>query len=338
MDKEVKPAGAASVDEHPARTAVSASQGRKKPNITVTTRSVAETGRTKTDDNGNGRPRPRRVAPMAPPQGEKVEPAPGVSPAPKDVAAASDGAVADGATPGGKVNRAIESMAKARQEAAASVPVTVVRDPGKKAAATAPGAAPAPATSAQATPAVSTAPAPPPPPLPSPSQSSKLGRSDAPSGTRPDTEERFPFLSEGHALETTVGEAILQAAAVLGVPEDAVAADTLLVRRNLRSGQQLRHYGNVVIIGDVNAGAEVIATGDIIVVGALRGLAHAGAVGNEDSIVAAYYLRPTQLRVANYIGRAPDQPERNYQGPEVARVRSGRVVVEPYRVLAGRDL
>ncbi len=310
MDKEVLPTGATSVDGSPARSAASASQGRKKPNITVTTRSLAETGRTKTDNNGDGRSgRPRRSTPIVPSQGEKVEPVQGVSPAPKE-----------------KRAKAAEDQAKARQEVAASAPVTASIGSVQpvQPVQPAPHAPPAPVISAA--------------PPPAPSHPPRPAQPDTPSATKSDTAERFPFLSEGRALETTVGEAILQAAAALGVPEDAVAADTLLVRRNLRSGQQLRHYGNVVIIGDVNAGAEVIATGDIIVVGALRGLAHAGAVGNDDSIVAAYYLRPTQLRVANYIGRAPDQQERNYQGPEVARVRDGRVVVEPYRVLAGRDL
>ena len=58
---------------------------------------------------------------------------------------------------------------------------------------------------------------------------------------------------------------------------------TLYLRRTLRSGQRVDYQGNVVIMGDVNAGAMVTCTGDIIVLGALRGLAHAGAEGNEES-------------------------------------------------------
>lgn len=111
---------------------------------------------------------------------------------------------------------------------------------------------------------------------------------------------------------------------------DGAGSDTLLVRKTLRSGQHVGHRGNVVVLGDVNPGAEVVAGGDILVMGALRGVAHAGARGDEAAVVAGFRLRPTQLRIGNYIARAPDGDITGPELPEVAQVREGRVVIRPY--------
>lgn len=112
--------------------------------------------------------------------------------------------------------------------------------------------------------------------------------------------------------------------------EAALPAGTaLLIRRTIRSGQVVRHAGTIVIIGDVNPGAEVIAEGDVIVWGKLRGVVHAGASGNDESIIGALLLAPTQLRISGYITRAPDD-KRISIGPEIARVREQQIVVEPW--------
>lgn len=105
---------------------------------------------------------------------------------------------------------------------------------------------------------------------------------------------------------------------------------TLYLRRTLRSGQRVDYQGNVVIMGDVNAGAMVTCTGDIIVLGSLRGLAHAGAEGNEKAIVMAFRLEPTQLRIAHHISRAPDEAGPRPDGPEVARVKNDMILIEAY--------
>ena len=105
--------------------------------------------------------------------------------------------------------------------------------------------------------------------------------------------------------------------------------ETLLCRGTLRSGQRIAHEGNVVIIGDVNPGAEVRATGDIVVMGSLRGLAHAGAAGDANVAVVAFTLAPTQLRIADVIGRPPEGGSGEAREPEVARLRDGMIVVEP---------
>ena len=110
----------------------------------------------------------------------------------------------------------------------------------------------------------------------------------------------------------------------------ALPEETLLLRRTIRSGQQATAPGNLVILGDVNPGAEVMAGGDIIVVGALRGLAHAGAPNNEQAVVVAFRLSPTQLRIANMITRSPDGRSRGPNVPEIARIRDGTIVIESY--------
>jgi len=109
-------------------------------------------------------------------------------------------------------------------------------------------------------------------------------------------------------------------------------ANSLLIKRTLRSGQRINYDGNIVILGDVNPGAEVVAAGDIIVLGKLRGVAHAGAGGNEEAIVVAFRLQPIQLRIAQYITRSPDNEEIAVipNGPEIARVKDSLVVIEPY--------
>jgi len=112
------------------------------------------------------------------------------------------------------------------------------------------------------------------------------------------------------------------------IPFLAESQTALVVTRTLRSGQSVRHDGDVIVLGDVNPGAEVVASGHIVVMGALRGVAHAGCTGNESAIVAAVKLRPTQLRIAHVIGRAPDEQEDLKPVPEVARVRDGMIVVE----------
>jgi septum site-determining protein MinC len=96
-------------------------------------------------------------------------------------------------------------------------------------------------------------------------------------------------------------------------------AEPLYMRTTVRSGIEVRHPGSVIVFGDVNPGGSIIADGDIIVWGKLRGLVHAGANGNARSIVAALQMEPTQIRITDTVARAPSQnPDRFY--PEVAYV------------------
>ena len=78
-------------------------------------------------------------------------------------------------------------------------------------------------------------------------------------------------------------------------------SETTFHKGSLRSGQRLEVEGSLVIIGDVNAGAEVIAADNIAVIGTLRGLAHAGAKGNKEAIIAASTLDAVQIRISNIV-------------------------------------
>jgi len=106
----------------------------------------------------------------------------------------------------------------------------------------------------------------------------------------------------------------------------------ILLRRTLRSGQVARHEGHIAVIGDVNAGAEIVAGGDVIVWGKVRGIVHAGALGDESAVVCALYLAPMQLRIGSHIARAPEGRAMRPRAPEKAFVRNGSIVVEPWSV------
>jgi septum site-determining protein MinC len=103
----------------------------------------------------------------------------------------------------------------------------------------------------------------------------------------------------------------------------------VLIQRTLRSGHSIKHLGHVTVIGDVNPGAEIIAGGNVVVWGRLRGTVHAGAQGNEEAIICALDLSPTQLRIAEQISITP--PQRKKPTPEMARLVEGKVIAEPWK-------
>lgn len=108
------------------------------------------------------------------------------------------------------------------------------------------------------------------------------------------------------------------------------------VHRTLRSGTSIRFDGDVLVFGDMNPGAEIIATGNVIVFGSLRGLVHAGASGDESTLIIGFDLRPTQLRIGRKIAMAPNEDAPSGVDPTVARVRDGKIVLEPYRTRSTR--
>ncbi len=116
-----------------------------------------------------------------------------------------------------------------------------------------------------------------------------------------------------HALDTTIQD----------------GEHAILVQRTLRSGYSLQFPGHVIVMGDVNPGAEVVAGGNVIVWGRLRGMVHAGAEGDESAMVCALDLAPTQLRIAGQIAVTPQR--RGKATPEVARLQDGQVVAEPWK-------
>lgn len=104
--------------------------------------------------------------------------------------------------------------------------------------------------------------------------------------------------------------------------------EAVLVGRTLRSGNHIRHHGHVVVLGDVNPGAEIVAGGNVVIWGRLKGLVHAGAAGDESAVICALEMAPTQLRIAGHIALSPD---RLAAGPEIALVRDDQVVAEPWQ-------
>lgn len=108
----------------------------------------------------------------------------------------------------------------------------------------------------------------------------------------------------------------------------APRGENLILGRTVRSGGRVESSGAVVVLGDVNAGAEIIAADAIIVLGTLRGLAHAGAAGNENAFVWALQIRSPQLRIGSAMAQGGDAPRG--KGPEVAHLAEGQIVVRPW--------
>jgi septum site-determining protein MinC len=101
----------------------------------------------------------------------------------------------------------------------------------------------------------------------------------------------------------------------------------------VRSGQVLEHEGNLLLMGDVNPGGTVRSSGDIYVMGMLRGTAHAGIHGNRQAIIAASHMRPTQLRIAQVISRPPDEWESGSNRMEFAYLQNNHMSIEKISLL-----
>ena len=131
----------------------------------------------------------------------------------------------------------------------------------------------------------------------------------------PTDNHRAPELPEPKARETAP------------VNPEETGTQGVLFRRTLRSGRTIHSEGHVIVFGDVNPGAKVIAAGDVVVWGKLRGWVHAGAGGDDSAIVCALEMSPSQLRIADCIFRSP-RGKRKKIAPEVAFVRGNQIVLE----------
>ncbi len=113
-------------------------------------------------------------------------------------------------------------------------------------------------------------------------------------------------------------------------PAEAQNKDAALwVQKTLRSGMRVEYPGHVVVLGDVNPGAEIVAGGSVVVWGRLRGVVHAGAHGQREAVVCALDLSPTQLRIAEEIAITPKRQGK--PTPEVVKIRDGRLQAEPWQ-------
>ncbi|TCT14967.1 septum site-determining protein MinC [Natranaerovirga pectinivora] len=99
----------------------------------------------------------------------------------------------------------------------------------------------------------------------------------------------------------------------------------------LRSGQLLEIEQSIIVIGDINPGAKVVSRGNIIVLGALKGTAYAGANGNDNAFVVALEMSPMQIKIGDVIARSPDQPSSKQvtKQPQIAIVEDGSIFIEP---------
>jgi septum site-determining protein MinC len=107
-------------------------------------------------------------------------------------------------------------------------------------------------------------------------------------------------------------------------------SETAYYNANFRSGQQVRYKGSVVIVGDVNPGSQIVADGNVVVLGALKGMVHAGAIGDDTCYISALSLTPTQMRIANTITYIPPEEAASNKrsGPARAYIKNGQVFVE----------
>lgn len=104
--------------------------------------------------------------------------------------------------------------------------------------------------------------------------------------------------------------------------------EAMLIQRTLRSGFKVSFAGHVVVIGDVNPGAEIIAGGSVIVWGKVKGMVHAGAEGDQTATVCALELSPTQLRISEFIAVTPRR--KGKLQPEMAKIVDGQVIAEAW--------
>ncbi|MEA5419033.1 septum site-determining protein MinC [Spirulina sp. CCNP1310] len=129
----------------------------------------------------------------------------------------------------------------------------------------------------------------------------------------------------GYSVEQTLPQTTA-AAPVEGSAE--TWAEPLYLKSTVRSGIEVSHPGTVVVFGDTNPGSEIIATGDILVVGRLRGIAHAGAEGNRACQIFALKMEAVQLRIAEAIARPPATPiDQLY--PEIAYITANGIRLAP---------
>ncbi len=98
----------------------------------------------------------------------------------------------------------------------------------------------------------------------------------------------------------------------------------------LRSGQCIKSLSNLVVVGDVNPGAQLIAAGNIVVMGILRGIVHAGCNGDREASVSAARMAPTQIRIADIITRPPDGERMGEWFPEIAYIKDENIYIDGY--------
>lgn len=109
--------------------------------------------------------------------------------------------------------------------------------------------------------------------------------------------------------------------------KEIATSETKFYKGSLRSGQKIEFEGSLVIIGDVNAGAEVLAEDNVVVLGILRGMAHAGAKGNKEAIIAAASIESAQIRIADIVKEIEKNDESEEEIKTYAFVEENEIIL-----------
>ncbi len=97
---------------------------------------------------------------------------------------------------------------------------------------------------------------------------------------------------------------------------------------NLRSGQVMEFETSIVILGDINVGAQVVSTGNVIVLGNLLGTVYAGAAGRENAFIVALKMNPIQIRISDVIARSSDGKHEVPAEPQIAYLRDRAIYID----------
>ena len=138
----------------------------------------------------------------------------------------------------------------------------------------------------------------------------------------PEEEAKPPQQAEQEPVKTA------PAAASEAAQEELKPQEMVVINRTLRGGQEITTKSSVLVCGNVNPGAQIIAGGSIDIRGTCRGMVHAGAYGDSTAFIIADHLMPTQIRISNLIARSPDEMEKTDRA-ERASIKDGQIVIEP---------
>ena len=150
-----------------------------------------------------------------------------------------------------------------------------------------------------------------------------------PKGISEEQLSQLTDIFDNHGLSLKVIEEMEQTepkAKEDAIEDTVVEHELLVVDKTVRGGQEIVNFGSILINGDVNPGAKIIAGGNIEVKGACRGIVHAGAFGDSSATIVAEKLLASQIRIADLIARAPDVLEK-VNGAEMASIRDGNIVI-----------
>lgn len=151
---------------------------------------------------------------------------------------------------------------------------------------------------------------------------------------KPEQKEKLVHLigEENHFIIQSLDSNLIHKEEALNWMENS---EIKAINRIVRSGQVLEVKGDLLLMGDVNPGGKVMSNGNIYIMGSLQGVAHAGSAGDRNAFIAASYMNPTQLRIAEYISRAPDyESEGVYMECAIIDEGQDKIIIDRLQVLS----